>query len=405
MPSVRITTTRGQDLQSLMSAGQATADMWSALRSLLLRDLGPGHAHLLAEPAVNPVRGEIDWYADVEGEVRPLSALPHDEQEAARGQLARLVADVLAVASRLRSSPNDGERFLSEMLELSMQVPDEASVYVAAGHPVLVAWGYAKAGPAIERVHLSGMLPASSRPMPIAPPPIAPVPVERSTWSVLITALALASLMLLVSAFLVLRDPLGWYDVQEAACAVLPGQLDLLAALHTAESHQSDLRLQLAQLSTDAGARRLQCRPPEPPPPPQIGADEQRARDRGAKRGKVTIILAWDDRNDLDLHVICPAGTEIYYKRRSACGGMLDVDANGDARTSDVTPVENVFFTEPQPGVYRVIVDPYAMRVATASRFRLTVKREGRPDEVIEGMANNGAHSQEVTSFTLEPPP
>ena len=46
--------------------------------------------------------------------------------------------------------------------------------------------------------------------------------------------------------------------------------------------------------------------------------------------GDVTITLAWDDRNDLDLHVhVLPHGkttsTEIFYGNRHAEGGYLDV--------------------------------------------------------------------------------
>jgi len=51
-----------------------------------------------------------------------------------------------------------------------------------------------------------------------------------------------------------------------------------------------------------------------------------------AGRGAVAISLMWDNRsptkkNDLDLHVVCPSGAEIYFgNRSSACGGELDVD-------------------------------------------------------------------------------
>ena len=48
----------------------------------------------------------------------------------------------------------------------------------------------------------------------------------------------------------------------------------------------------------------------------------------GARVGDVTVSLAWDDFNDLDLHVICPDGSEVSYQNSSTGGGTLDVDMN-----------------------------------------------------------------------------
>ena len=69
----------------------------------------------------------------------------------------------------------------------------------------------------------------------------------------------------------------------------------------------------------------------------------QRLQREGARGGEVQVSLAWNNVNDLDLHVICPSGEEISYRNmRSRCQGRLDVDMNvrGNRPWSE-RPVEN----------------------------------------------------------------
>jgi uncharacterized protein YfaP (DUF2135 family) len=82
----------------------------------------------------------------------------------------------------------------------------------------------------------------------------------------------------------------------------------------------------------------------------------------GAKRGEVTVSLAWDTRDDLDLWVICPDGRHVSWTARSACGATLDVDANAGGNGT-TTPVENQFWphiSDGPPGRYRVEVENFA---------------------------------------------
>lgn len=409
MASFLIATTRSQDLQPLAAGGQSVIEAWGTLHALLLGK-SPAHAALLAEPVANAARGEVDWYAEGDGPAVRMQDLPEPERAAAQALLDRLTVDIQALAAQLGSNRTDDKRFLSAMLGLALQRPGkdgvgEDSVYVCGGQPVLVGWGHVRSGARGGTAVLTGRAVPPAAQAAILPPPPSPYAVapSRRTW--LWGALGASSLAPLLAGLLLWRDPFGWFAVDAPQCRLEPGQLGLAQDLQEEVTREGVLRAELARLAADAGQRRLMC-PPERAsaaavPPSQ---DAERAQRQGAQAGKLQIILAWDDRNDLDLHVVCPDGVDINYIRRQACGGTLDVDANGDVRRLTPTPIENVFFTDPQPGRYRVVVDPYGMRERTASPFRITVRRDGQPDQVATGTAQNGRRSQAVTEFTVAPP-
>lgn len=78
--------------------------------------------------------------------------------------------------------------------------------------------------------------------------------------------------------------------------------------------------------------------------------------------------LAWSNGDDLDLHMLEPKGTHIYYGNRrqlSSHGGMLDVDMNGCDQVNSVDPVENIFYervSSLRPGGYVLKVHCYSKR-------------------------------------------
>lgn len=99
--------------------------------------------------------------------------------------------------------------------------------------------------------------------------------------------------------------------------------------------------------------------------------------------GDVCCRLAWDNKDDLDFHMVEPKGNVItYHSKReiSACGGMLDLDANGsDGMRSD--PAENIFYSSLEKmkrGVYELRVHQYYVRERKNPGFTVEVEVKGK---------------------------
>jgi len=109
-----------------------------------------------------------------------------------------------------------------------------------------------------------------------------------------------------------------------------------------------------------------------------LGLDAEfakRLQREGGASGDIRISLLWNNRNDLDLHVVTPSREEISFSnKRSACGGRLDIDMNiGDAASD--TPIENVFWAHggAPVGRYQVRVKQYRCRVTQETDYRVEV--------------------------------
>jgi hypothetical protein len=393
-----IATTSIRELRALGTGGQLTIEAAGALLSLLAHELTAEHAALFAEPQVIAARGEVDWYAEGSGQALVLSQLPAEQQAAAQAMLDRLGGEIRELIVRLRTAPRESERFLAEMLELALRLPDADAVRVRDGRPVLVGWGHERIGPVSGSVPIVGRARRPRPPMRILPPPAAPAQPRPRLWPWL--AAVAASLTLLVCAALL--PVISPWAALPRACPVAGGDPAALAAWRDADARNGALRAELAALLDDAGRRRLRC--PAAAGPDAAPVDAGRALSQGAQSGRLQVILAWDDRNDLDLHVICPDGTELFFDARRACGGVLDVDANARADDATVTPVENAFWVDPRPGAYGIVVVPYKMRDRGSSTFRITVRQTGQPDQVTQGRAATEGERVKVLTVQVAAP-
>ena len=471
MDNLLVATTRQEGLRPVGTGGQLAIRAYDQIVRYLRRALSDEHAGLLAEPNFSPSRGTIDWYTATDSDIIPLGAATPEQRRVVETRLAALRDDITAKVKALSRSESGGDRHLSEMLRLALEVPDEEFIYCAGDRPVLVCWGTLRDEPDPPRSVLQKYVPYT--PPPPTPPPasvptddVPPPPDAIQLTGGTAAALAdptyvelqrplywLAWLLwllfgLLVAAILIVllsgcgvRVPgLGWLNtgalVDYCAIGTADADADRSAELAAELARTQVLEQELQRLELRVAVERRACErqtaeplappvatpdadgpvdaPPATPspgdspatpsqPPQSDGAFDERLDREGAQRGEVGITLAWDGDADLDLHVICPGGEEIYFGRRTACGGQLDVDMNVPPRMSD-EPVENVFWPDSAapPGTYRVIVNNYNTRSdgARPTPFRLRVINGGETS-VYEGEVHERDGRHTVVEFEV----
>lgn len=136
----------------------------------------------------------------------------------------------------------------------------------------------------------------------------------------------------------------------------------------------------------------------------------RRLANAGARTGDIQVSLAWNNLNDIDLHVITPRGEHISYAhRQSMCRGMLDIDMNAGWPMSR-EPVENVFWPANLGpyGDFEIYVHHFAMNDRIdATPFEVHVLVNGERKQ-FTGSVSSGDPPLLVTRFRrvpVAPPP
>ncbi|MEE3082458.1 MAG: hypothetical protein VX320_00020 [Candidatus Thermoplasmatota archaeon] len=136
---------------------------------------------------------------------------------------------------------------------------------------------------------------------------------------------------------------------------------------------------------------------------PDLSEFQERLDREGAQTGQVQVSLIWDNKNDLDLSIVCPSGERISFDNKtSRCGGLLDVDMN-EAPTSE-EPVENIFWppNSAPPGEYRVYVEHFEQHAEQdLTNFRILVN-DGKKSKEFKGEITNDEPPKLVCVFTIE---
>jgi len=117
--------------------------------------------------------------------------------------------------------------------------------------------------------------------------------------------------------------------------------------------------------------------------------------------GDVQVTLSWSTQDDMDLHVIDPTGTEIYYGNSSSpSGGTLDHDDTAGCTSSSGSHVENVFWpTGGAPsGEYQVFVVDFS-NCGAPSPYTVDIKVGGQTIDTLSGSLNGD--QSETTTFVV----
>lgn len=387
MVQIRITTTSSEGLRPLGQDGQRSYEMIAALVG---SRLGPNHALLFAEPVAARGGAETDWYVQAEGAARRLQDLPEAEQETVRLRLSEIVADITRLADELEESGGHSNQRLSESLRNSLEVPDEDAVHVVrdplgALAPVLVDWAMVREDRELFRGVLSGISPRKPKPIQTAPAGMRPAPsytvplasaarmgllwLPWLLWMILLAVLIAITVLLIAPCGLRGLDGATFCPMEETgqASGSLADQATLQERIAT---------LQLAIIRADQACPQPTAPAAVPIPASELNLSpqgdleiENRLNNRQGQRGDMNVSLVWDTLSDIDLAVTCPNEVKISFRNRapSQCSGRLDIDANVSRARATHTPIENIFFEDPQVGEYRIEVSLHSRNGVTGN--------------------------------------
>ena len=290
--STLIVTTR-TGVRPLGVRGEPLHNSAVQLRSAVRRRLGDSTADLLADPQLHEDGKAIDWYAGWTGEVHKVADLDPARRGEILAQVDAALGDIARFGATLTAAGRgEDSGLIGRSLQLAARKPAESFVFLVGDRPVVVCWGYEKEaaaslmGPALPRV------PERRPVLDAPPPPLRALPVRALPATIVPRTipwfrsllLALPLLLLLLGAAWLLRellpaDPetaMATHEGPDRPPAVAPPDPlpAIKASLSTEQAREKALKLELAAIAGELKKRVSDCRPPEPPKPPQIAKAE-----------------------------------------------------------------------------------------------------------------------------------
>ena len=102
-------------------------------------------ASLLALPVPCDDGTSVDWFSDLAGEARPLTALPAAQRKLIKAKLEDRLRSLRRLADELPRRVR-GSEALAERLVAATHYPGDEQVYVVGNEPVITLWGFVRSG-------------------------------------------------------------------------------------------------------------------------------------------------------------------------------------------------------------------------------------------------------------------
>lgn len=383
------------------------------LQAILEREFKGGFSFILAEPVGRTDGAGIDWYADIDGPLTPLSSLSRELSDYYKARLQSDVSTIANKASEYEARTDQAARSTAAALRNAVTYPGDENVWlsgdVGAGNAeiILTCWGYEPRTSELTGNHViykrDKIFPASAQVLidqntatdqRASPAAIAAPRERRFAWRQSLTSVlwALALLFPFATAWLLIpacgvRVPFtgeyvfGWGG--GAFCRQLEN-----SQLAQEEGLGRTLAAETAALKDQLTAKIVQCLASTQPQAPVSTANDETRLPPGVDidPNETSISLTWNNTNDLDLYLVCPDGVRVPLQQ-VRCGARHKVDMNrtGEESKAVSDPVEYIRWEDgpPEPGTYRVEVEYFSWRQPSevATDFTVTMRRNGKKTE------------------------
>lgn len=337
--------------EGLRPLGTPELRSFELITEIVEEKFSPVHAALFAEPVRSPYGDKTEWYTGVNGIVTRLADMPEDRAALAKERLTSLSSDIRNYAEALSESSNANDARVAEALLNALQVPNETSVLVveqsdAPGElqPILIDWASVPDKQTSVPNVLVDLVPPQALPSPppvrrAAPIPATPTPVRTEAAAVDYALWIMPGLLALVALLMALILYLLFVSCGLRHVPFL-NFCPVASDVEDPSRQTLILRNRVQLLEREIAAAERTCQPVTSEP---------------------SIGLTWAGPADLDLSLICPDGSQVWFrdKVQASCGAQLEFDENAASEGAPPESRERIVFEDPPEGAYTIRVQLY----------------------------------------------